>query len=262
MSNTLREDMLNTFLEPIIWSFGCAAERQRMQRHLHIGSMKINVDNTGLIYRTPQDRAKNRAGKLEGPLLAFQARGDINFGANGGKLDRLDAMKELAALLLVAQERARQGTQEHTPGRGQWWTEKRRWGGGSGEAIGKPLDEENTDENMPAETETAPSAAVSVAELFLSTTGSGSGSGDERSPKRRSLEPSLRARDGSGPNEKGAPSREARLLNMRRRQIRTSHELPRSLWNPRIEYLRIGQRPGEAFDDVSLPFNPVFWSSI
>lgn len=45
-------------------------------------------------------------------------------------------LREAAALLHLAQLRAREGKEENVPGHKAWWTERPRWGGGEGGSFG------------------------------------------------------------------------------------------------------------------------------
>tara|TARA_R110002003_G_scaffold53_4_gene4656 strand:+ start:5598 stop:6107 length:510 start_codon:yes stop_codon:yes gene_type:complete len=75
---------------------------------------------------------------MEGPVLGMQCRSDVNFGATGNLHSEsvLDTVRELGGLLLLAQERAREGKTEKRGGDGKWWTTKERWGGGPGGEVG------------------------------------------------------------------------------------------------------------------------------
>jgi hypothetical protein len=74
---------------------------------------------------------------MEGPLLGLQCRPDVNFGSTGNleAESYLDAVRELGGLLLLAQERHREGKTEQQAGLGKWWTTKERWGGGPGGEV-------------------------------------------------------------------------------------------------------------------------------
>jgi hypothetical protein len=105
---------------------------------LKLEHVRFPVRMSSVAWRAPQDRAKARQGWMEGPVLGMQCRADVNFGSTG-KLDAesvLDAVRELGGLLLLAQERAREGKSENRAGDGKWWTTKPRWGGGPGGEVG------------------------------------------------------------------------------------------------------------------------------
>jgi hypothetical protein len=90
-------------------------------------------------WRAPADRMKARSGWLEGPVLGVQCRPETDFGRNGsGEAESvLDTARELGGLLLLAQERLREGKRERKSGEGKWWVTKARWGGGPGGEVGE-----------------------------------------------------------------------------------------------------------------------------
>ncbi|KAJ4375297.1 hypothetical protein N0V83_002383 [Neocucurbitaria cava] len=139
MPDQYRIDCVRAFLEPIAWAFGVTLSPHRRPPVLTIGPVRFPVRMSSVAWRGPQDRVKARQGWTEGPVLGVQCRADVNFGATG-KLDAesvLDAVRELGGLLLLAQERAREGSVEKRAGEGAWWTTKERWGGGPGGEIGE-----------------------------------------------------------------------------------------------------------------------------
>ncbi|KAI9653046.1 MAG: hypothetical protein M1831_006253 [Alyxoria varia] len=72
----------------------------------------------------------------------IRVEGDIGFKKDH-KAAVLDLAREVAALLLLAQERQREGKKRVVPGEDKWYTTKRRWGGGPGGEFGEA--EGNTD---------------------------------------------------------------------------------------------------------------------
>ena len=219
MPNGLRDETIRAMLDPIIWAFGCRMERPRSQPKLQVGTIQTNVDYGGLVYRTPMDRAKNRAGVLEGPAMAVQCRGGTTFGDEN--LSMMDLLREIGAMLAVAQERAREGKKEVIPGEGKWWAETRRWGGGDGEAVGTPLFD------------------------------------DEPEAPRPSGEPSNVTNDGPPLAKKRSMQigRERRTKEQRAAQRKKltaqSYEKPSSTWDKRVEYSRLGKAKDQVFDEVS-----------
>jgi hypothetical protein len=141
MPDQYRIECVRSFLEPIAWAFGVTLSPHRRPPVLTIEHVRFPVRMSSVAWRGPQDRTKARQGCLEGPVLGMQCRADINFGATG-KLEAqstLDAVRELGGLLLLAQERAREGKCERRGGDGQWWTTKERWGGGPGGEVGEAI---------------------------------------------------------------------------------------------------------------------------
>ncbi len=132
MPDQYRIDCVRAFLEPIAWAFGVTLSQHRRPPVLTLGSIRFPVRMSSVAWRASQDRAKARQGWMDGPILGLQCRAEVNFGATD-KLDSesvLDAVRELGGLLLLAQERAREGLTEKRGGDGKWWTTKARWGGG------------------------------------------------------------------------------------------------------------------------------------
>ncbi|KAL9120199.1 MAG: hypothetical protein Q9187_003242, partial [Circinaria calcarea] len=77
MPESYRLDLIRTFVEPLLWSFGLLAEPPRSQPRLQIQYLLIPVRHSAVIYRNPMDRARARAGWLEGPIMGVHCREDI-----------------------------------------------------------------------------------------------------------------------------------------------------------------------------------------
>ncbi|KAL1609665.1 hypothetical protein SLS59_001174 [Nothophoma quercina] len=138
MPDQYRIDCVRAFVEPIAWAFGVTLSQHRRPPVLLLQHVRFPVRMSSVAWRGPQDRMKARQGWMEGPVLGIQCRPDVNFGASDN-LDaesNLDAVRELGGLLLLAQERARDGKTEQLAGEGQWWATKERWGGGPGGEVG------------------------------------------------------------------------------------------------------------------------------
>jgi hypothetical protein len=106
---------------------------------------------TGSIFRTSTDRERARKDLVEGPLLGLQCRPETRFRgpdqpAGAGQGEALDLLREIGALLLLAQERARHGKAPTRPGEGKWYTCTPRWGGGAGGEVANPAG--NSDEQL------------------------------------------------------------------------------------------------------------------
>ena len=86
--------------------------------------------------------------------MGLQSRSETSFRPQGeamgtGQAEALDLLREVAALLLLAQERAREGKSEKKPGEGKWYTSTPRWGGGAGGEVGN-LTGNNSDDDAAA----------------------------------------------------------------------------------------------------------------
>jgi hypothetical protein len=138
MPDQYRIDCVRAFLEPIAWAFGVTLSQHRRPPVLKLEHVRFPVRMSSVAWRGPQDRTKARQGWMEGPVLGMQCRADVNFGAAGqlGAESVLDTVRELGGLLLLAQERAREGKTEMRGGEGKWWTINPRWGGGPGGEVG------------------------------------------------------------------------------------------------------------------------------
>jgi len=138
MPDQYRIDCVKAFIEPIAWAFGVTLSPHRRPPVLTLGPVKFPVRMSSVAWRGPQDRVKARQGWMEGPVFGIQCRADVNFGISGNlEADSvLDVVRELGGLLLLAQERAREGKMEKRAGDGKWWTSKPRWGGGPGGEVG------------------------------------------------------------------------------------------------------------------------------
>jgi hypothetical protein len=138
MPDQYRIDCVRAFLEPIAWAFGVTLSQHRRPPVLSLEHVRFPVRISSAAWRGPQDRSKARQGWMEGPVLGMQCRSDVVFGSPGeaNAESVLDSLRELGGLLLLAQERAREGKTEAPGGEGKWWTSKERWGGGPGGEVG------------------------------------------------------------------------------------------------------------------------------
>ena len=139
MPDQYRLECVRGFLEPIAWAFGVTFVPHRRPPVLLLDSVRFPVRMNSVAWRGPADRIRARQGWLEGPVLGIQCRADTNFGSTGNLEAEsiLDAVRELGGLLLLAQERDRQGKTERKSGEGKWWTTQHRWGGGPGGEVGE-----------------------------------------------------------------------------------------------------------------------------
>ncbi|KAH8727800.1 hypothetical protein GQ44DRAFT_703000 [Phaeosphaeriaceae sp. PMI808] len=139
MPDQYRIDCVRAFVEPIAWAFGVTLSQHRRPPVLRLENVRFPVRMSSVAWRGPQDRARARQGWMEGPVLGIQCRADVNFGsmATLEAESVLDTVRELGGLLLIAQERAREGKTERRGGEGKWWTTQDRWGGGPGGEVGE-----------------------------------------------------------------------------------------------------------------------------
>jgi hypothetical protein len=220
-----RNDTVRAFIEPIAWAFGFTVAGHRRPTSLGVKTLLVPMKVTSAIWQAPRQRDKARQGWLDGPVLGISCRGETEF--EEGRADPVvDVLREVGALLLIAQERARQGKAEIKPGEGKWWTTVPRWGGGTG---GEPAAAD-----APPATESSINVAAAAEKLI------------NESEAKAYLE--SRARQGS------------RSQTSSRRKL-TPIEAWKFLrpgvgyWDPRVEYTAIGKPPNSEYDEVYNPRN-------
>ncbi|KAF2088423.1 hypothetical protein K490DRAFT_19514, partial [Saccharata proteae CBS 121410] len=130
MPDSYRTETVKSFIEPMAWLFNLTISPHRRPPALQMANLRM-------------------PGYLIGPVAGIRSGGYVDFGGGEGgdgcnsnregaqKAALLDLLRELGALLTVAQERAREGRTERKPGDGQWWSSKPRWGGGAGGEVGE-----------------------------------------------------------------------------------------------------------------------------
>lgn len=225
MPKQYREDAVKSLVETIAWCFRCQVSSPRNHAKLKLKNMFLPVLQTAMVYRPPQDRQRAKQGFVEGPLMAIQCRAETVFSQAGekkgeGQAEIVDLLREVGAMLLLAQERARDGKTEVTPGPDQWWVTAPRWGGTLG---GEVRSTEATNSND------APPPAQKEDEEVLRD--------DEtvrlEDKKRRKMEKTRQRRS------KRASSGYHTL------------QAPASTWDKKTTYAQIGKKEGSEYDDVS-----------
>ena len=149
MPKSFREDTVSGFVEMVVWAYGCT-----LQEPLSPESHKVIIQGIPhtlpffkSVFRMPEDRRKVRSGIREGPLMGVLCRHQTEFRKldepeGAGKGEIVDLLRESGILTLLAQKRARNGKEpELNPGKGKWWAEKPRFGGGKGGEFGGEEDE-------------------------------------------------------------------------------------------------------------------------
>ena len=214
-----RYETVRAFVEPIAWAFGFTISVHRKPSVLGIKNLRIPIKSSPCIWRPPKEREKARMGWLVGPVLGISCRGETEF-ADDRADSVLDALKEIGALLVLAQERARQGKSEVKPGEGKWWTTVPRWGGGVG--------------GEPVVTDASPPVAIR--------------------PEADATEKLINDSDAKAYLE-GRIRQGSRNHGNARRKV-TAAEGWKILrpgagyWNPRIDYTAIGKPADSSFDEV------------
>jgi hypothetical protein len=156
MPDQYRLDTVRAFIEPIAWAFGVTLLPHRRPPVLCLEQIRFPVRMNSVGWRGHSDRVKARQGWLEGPVFGVQCRPEVNFGSSGNLEAEsvLDVVRELGGMLLLAQERLREGKTETRAGEGKWWVTAQRWGGGPGGEVGElPSFSEHLSQNTAAKSD-------------------------------------------------------------------------------------------------------------
>jgi hypothetical protein len=218
-----RSSLLTALTKLVSYDFGCNVSHPRIEPRLYISSPSNTQSSTltttssfptnlSFVYRTPTVRASARAGLVEGPLAALCSRPTTIFSTKQDSV--LDLCREVASILVTAQQRARESKEEKKLPDDLWWCHKPRWGGGPGGPIGREADK--VDE----------AADVTVA-------------GGGRAGA------SVSANSFPSPTKK---SRKTMTLYDNYRMVRP----PSSTWDRKAKYMAIGKPVGTEYDDIFL----------
>jgi hypothetical protein len=150
MPLTYRDETVVGLIETVVWAYNCQLWAPNLPPRLAVRNLLFPVRQSFIVGRLPKERDMARKGVLEGPVMGVCCRGETDFGKNPSDVDveggmtagkegawrgALDLTREAAVLLLLAQERAREGKSEVKHGEGKWWTSVPRWGGGPSGAM-------------------------------------------------------------------------------------------------------------------------------
>lgn len=155
MPGKYREETVFAFVEALVPAFRCRLEQPRSHQKLQLQGTLIPILHAASVHRIPKDVRLARRGVAEGPMLGVFCREQTSFRgldeAEGeGKQEILDLLRETGLMLMLAQKRAREGKEEEVPGKGKWWANAPRWGGGAGDELGD-ANEESTGDPKPSE---------------------------------------------------------------------------------------------------------------
>ncbi|KIV85564.1 hypothetical protein PV11_01245 [Exophiala sideris] len=140
MSPGTRVAAVRNLLKMAVHKFNCRDYDVQPRERLRIG--KINLPSTYYnfcVAKMPSDIKLARARMVEGPLLGVHCRTEVRFRSRDGLLEassdfvgeKYDLFREVSGLLMLAQQRAREGrTPSNEPTPEQWWAVKSRWGDG------------------------------------------------------------------------------------------------------------------------------------
>lgn len=253
-----RQHLLTAFIKLVAYDFGCNVSFPRVEPRLHLSPPQPTIfppsyfnSSASFIYRTPRDRASARTGVVEGPLAAVSCRTTTVFATETD--ERLDLAREVVAVLLTAQQRAREGKEEKRFGEGKWWTSTPRWGGGPGGAIGKETDKSSpTDDSLTSKLILG-SEKLDPA-LAAATTAMSNAAGQLMKVSERpggvdvkrigginpSASPSKKSKRGGKEGNLGVYENYRKMLP------------PSSNWDRKARYEAIGKVRGTGYDDVFL----------
>jgi hypothetical protein len=224
MPDQHRFDTIRAFVEPIAWAFGFTIAGHRRPTNLRIKNLLIPMKVTSAVWQAPTQREKARMGWLEGPVLGISCRGETEF-ADGRADPVIDVLREVGALLLIAQERSRQNKSEAKPGEGKWWTTVPRWGGGAGGEAGII--------DAPPATETITAATEQLI---------------------RESEAKMPLENRARPQNRGHASSRRRMTPTETWNVLRPGT---GFWDPRVEYKAIGKPANSDYDEVySLSYPP------
>ena len=149
MPDTYRSDCVRSLVRNVTYSFNCRMDIPRKAAHLEVKNLLLPVAQSAVVWRNPENKDSVKRGIHEGPLLNIQCRSETGF-VKDKDTAALDLAREIAGLILVAQERAREGRQAKRPGEDKWYTTNRRWGGGPGGEFGEAEGNTDADPNGPS----------------------------------------------------------------------------------------------------------------
>lgn len=244
-----RQNLIMAFVKLVAYDFGCSVSPSRTEPRLqltpsprvppHATPPPSTFNSSAMfIYRTPVERSAARAGIVEGPVAAVSARATHTF-ANPAD-ETLDLAREVVAILLTAQQRAREGKTEKRFGEGKWWATTPRWGGGPGGPIGREGDK--------AEEAALALAAAGLPEKLPSKPVDEVASVKMANEVKRQIngiadrEPALAKRSKKG--------KEGIMMAMYESYRKMNP--PSATWDRRARYEAIGKVPGSGYDDVFL----------
>jgi hypothetical protein len=267
MPDEYRDEMLKGFIEPAAWAYGCQVVKPLMQPRLAVGTTLVPVKHNLVVGRSPKERVAARKGLLEGPVLAILGRNTLGYWIDtpwpeleDSKAKVYDLLREVAAMLRLAQERVREGKKEVRPGAGKWWTTKPRWGGGSGGPMGweDELQREYYIEAGRVKYEKSRKRSLTEAEVDrILADPMEEGLQEEKTPIPINFKKKLsrEARKGAG-TKPGGNLKRWNMMAERWKLVQTGP----SLWDDQRIYMRIGKEqapppslsPTETFDNVFL----------
>lgn len=238
-----RQQLVTAFIKLVAYDFGCNVSFPRCEPRLHLTPPTTSTtppsyfnSSATFIYRTPTDRSSARAGVVEGPVAAVSCRASTGFSTDAES--HLDFAREVVAVLLTAQQRAREHKAEKRFGEAKWWTTTPRWGGGPGGPIGRESDK--VDE--------LGGSSLEKEDVLL---------GNATSGERVIAAAAAEARRAIGGINGPSPSKRTKKSGSKggNLQIYDNYRKmlpPSSSWDRKARYCAIGKTDGQGSDDVFL----------
>jgi hypothetical protein len=163
MPSYLLDDTASALVAIAVRPYNCKVQIPIVASRLSVRNLLFPVRESFIVGRVPKEKEAARRSVLEGPIMGVCCRNETTFhdnsehsqgrgkgeGVSGQKVNPgqvgkgeewrqvLDLAREVGVMLLLAQERAREGKEEIKPGEGKWWTSTPRWGGGPGGSMGR-----------------------------------------------------------------------------------------------------------------------------
>ncbi|KAJ9611956.1 hypothetical protein H2200_003551 [Cladophialophora chaetospira] len=140
MAAGTRVAAIRNLLKMAVHKFSCrdydVNPRERLRiRNINVPAVSYNF----CVAKLPADPKLLRSRMVEGPVMAVHCRNEVRFKSREGLLgptsdfvgEKFDLFREIGGMLMLAKQRAREGsTLSKEPREDQWWAIKRRWGGG------------------------------------------------------------------------------------------------------------------------------------
>lgn len=255
-----RQHILTAFIKLVAYDFGCNVSFPRCEPRLHLtppprSSSPPSYFNSAVsfIYRTPVDRSSARSGIVEGPVATISSRQSTVFSTKAEGL--LDLGREIVAILLTAQQRAREHKTEVKFGEGKWWATKPRWGGGPGGPIGREADPPYPPSSSSSTTTSAPPTKPLAAITNTSQPNPATGSSASDAVTAAVVAAAASKIGGIGgptPPKKTKKSSATKDGNLAIYAKYRKLEPPASTWDRRARYLQIGKDKKQGYDDIFL----------
>ncbi|KAM0705169.1 hypothetical protein Q7P35_007956 [Cladosporium inversicolor] len=150
MPDKYRADTANAFVEGVTGAFRCRVSppfvaNERFAPMMQIRHLEQPVRLTSVVTRLPPALEKPGA-FLEGPVMGVLESNTIDFcsslSASDPRRIRIserksehDLLREIAAMLMIAQQRSRENQGPVTQTEEAWYSTKARWGGGTGSKL-------------------------------------------------------------------------------------------------------------------------------